>query len=240
MLIRPVSEGQGTPTYLIQGDAQELAERVQTGGAGGAKGGAGPRLPGHPASSGGRLPRPVAPPALSAPSRVLLPGVIAPKEARNLGAQTWLWRDRPGPARPAFCSSLFSQLIGAAWHGEKKKRRGPEDSQPHPQNVSRPAQPCLGQPCWPPLNGGWRRSCDSSLWLELAVPHYFWPLSRLRPPSLHPKVPGEYTPDLTWSWCHPLAGFSLSSLAGSPRKFHPISQRPNILSPASLHSQFFF
>lgn len=49
----------GHKIHLVQRDAQELAERVQAGGARGAVGEAGRRrLCGHPASSGGGCPAP--------------------------------------------------------------------------------------------------------------------------------------------------------------------------------------
>lgn len=54
-------------THLVQRDAQELAQRVQAGGARGAVGEAGRRLGCHPASSGGGCPDPGTLPATRRP-----------------------------------------------------------------------------------------------------------------------------------------------------------------------------
>lgn len=75
------SPGQAARGYLVQRDAQELAERVQAGGARGAVGEAGRRLCCHPASSGGGCPGPrPRQPARRPPARVLAGG--CPRHAR--------------------------------------------------------------------------------------------------------------------------------------------------------------
>lgn len=75
------SPGQAARGYLVQRDAQELAERVQAGGARGAVGEAGRRLCCHPASSGGGCPGPSPrQPARRPPARVLTGG--CPRHAR--------------------------------------------------------------------------------------------------------------------------------------------------------------
>lgn len=78
----------GHKIHLVQRDAQELAERVQTGGPRGAVGQAGPRLRCHPASSGGAAPSPG--PRL---------GVLPPECAR--AAVPRAARGRRAPAGPS-------------------------------------------------------------------------------------------------------------------------------------------